>query len=100
MIRSSSTECPKCGGKLKYVGPVKRMIRTKGGHTYWIRIRRMMCVDCGTVHRELPDFLLPYKHYERRIIQGVQNGTITPYDIEYEDYPSEMTMKRWMNSRK
>ena len=27
--------------------------------------------------------------------EGVLNGTITPETIDYEDYPCELTMKRW-----
>jgi hypothetical protein len=43
----------------------------------------------------LPDYLFPYKQYEREVIIGVMDGYITPETIGYEDYPCEMTMKRW-----
>ena len=99
MVRTSDTTCPKCGGELKYIGPVKRLVRTKGGNKHWIKIRRMLCKDCSVVHRELPDYLLPFKHYESDIIEGVIDGVITPYVLGYEDFPSETTMKRWLRTR-
>ena len=98
MVNTFTSSCPACGGKLKYAGPVKRIVRMRNGEKEWIKIRRMICVECGVVHRELPESLLPYKHYDSSIIQGVISGEITPYDLEFEDYPCEMTMKRWKKS--
>lgn len=100
MIRIGELLCPICGGALKYVGPVKRMVRTEYGKKEWIKIRRMKCMKCGVVHRELPDNLIPFKQYDAEIIEGVINGDITSEVIEYEDFPSEMTMKRWLRSQK
>ena len=37
----------------------------------------------------IPDSIYPYKHIEAHIINGVRNGTINPYMLEYEDYPCE-----------
>ena len=55
----------------------------------------MKCTKCGILHRELPDFLVPYKHYTAEVISGVLDGQITPYDEDSADYPCEMTMHRW-----
>ena len=87
--------CPKCGGTLKYYDNVRRIIRTKGGNTSWIRVKRYKCENCNKTHRLLPDFIFPYKHYEADIILGVVNGLITSNTLEFEDYPCEMTIKRW-----
>ena len=51
------------------------------------------------MHRELPDYILPYKQYEAPVINGVLDGSITPETIECEDYPCEVTMLRWMKSK-
>ncbi|MDR3050713.1 MAG: DUF6431 domain-containing protein [Oscillospiraceae bacterium] len=89
--------CPCCSGKdLKHYDTVKRIIRTKAGATTWVRIRRIRCVNCGAVHRELPDYILPYKQYETEVILGVLDGLITSDTLGYEDYPCEMTMSRWL----
>ena len=97
MITNNQSNCPKCGGLLKYYDSVKRIVRTKGGISYWIKIRRMVCLECRSTHRELPKYLVPYKHYEIDIIQGFIDGTITSFDLDYEDYPCDMTIKNWKN---
>ena len=43
----------------------------------------------------LPDFLVPYKHYNEETISGVLDGVVNPDDEDSEVYPSEMTMLRW-----
>lgn len=91
--------CQKCGSHLKYYDSVSRIIRTKGRKTQHIRVRRLRCSKCRAVHRELPEFILPYKQYEAEIIKGVLEGFITPDTIGYEDYPCEMTMVRWMTQK-
>ncbi len=41
------------------------------------------CHCCNTIHRELPDFVLPYKQYEAEVIHGVIEGIITPETAGY-----------------
>lgn len=95
MTISNLSNCSFCGGTLKLYDKVSRIVRKKGGIKDWIEIRRLRCVDCRKIQRELPDYIFPYKHYHGSIINGVLNGDITPDDIDYEDYPCEMTMRRW-----
>jgi len=100
MIREVDSTCPNCGGDLKYYDNVQRIVRTKGRKTKRLKIRRLRCYSCGSLHRELPDSIFPYKQYEAEVINGVLEGFITADTIGYEDYPSEMTMFRWLNSLK
>lgn len=95
MISDNQSICPKCGGQLKYYDHVQRLVRTKFGNKKWVAIRRLRCCKCHAVHRELPDFIFPYKQYESDIIIGVLEGLITCETLEFEDYPCEMTMIRW-----
>lgn len=95
MVSSEEEACPKCGGSLKYYDRIYRMIRTKGGHAKRTKIRRLRCVGCGALHNELPSDIFPHKQYEAEIIVGVIEGLITADTLGYEDYPCEMTMKRW-----
>jgi len=90
--------CPNCNGDLKFYDKKRRIVRTKRRKSKWIKIRRLQCSDCNGVHCELPECLLPYKQYEAEVIFGVLEGFITPDTLGYEDYPCEMTMKRWKNS--
>lgn len=36
-----------------------------------LKLRRLCCQKCHTVHTELPDFIYPYKHYCLNLIQKV-----------------------------
>ena len=58
-------------------------------------IRRMLCDRCSKLHEELPDILVPYKHYKAEVIENVVDEVCTPDDLETEDYPCEKTMDRW-----
>lgn len=100
MIRKHILICPRCKGKLRYYDTVKRMIKTKGGQSSLIYISRYKCSICGSTHRELPDTILPFKHYEKELIYGVLNCYITSETLGYEDYPCEKTMIRWKEQYK
>ncbi|WP_418973027.1 DUF6431 domain-containing protein, partial [Allofournierella sp.] len=95
MISDRKSTCPKCGGQLKYYDTVKRIVRAKYGVKNKVDIRRFRCQKCSAMHRELPDFIFPYKQYEAEIIIGVLEGLITCETLGFEDYPCEMTMIRW-----
>ena len=95
MISVGDTTCPKCGRPLKYYDHVRRIIKSKGGVAHWIRIRRLVCVNCGSFHNELPKYLIPNKHYEARIVKAFILGTISCQDVDFEDYPCDTTIARW-----
>ena len=100
MIGVGESICPKCNGYLRYFDNVRRIVRTKRGVVNWISIRRLICITCGAVHRELPNNLLPNKHYELKIIQGFISGELSSYDLDYEDYPCESTVIQWKKSHR
>ena len=47
-----------------------------------------MCPICHSYHTELPDCLVPYKHYEAEVISGVLDEVVRPENLDSEDYPS------------
>lgn len=100
MVSCNISNCPNCRGKLKHYDTVNRIIRTRGRVTENVTIRRLRCTNCGILHREIPDYIYPYKQYEAEIIDGVLEGFITPETFGFEDYPCEMTMTRWKSRRK
>jgi hypothetical protein len=87
--------CPNCGGELKHYDSVKRVVKGRRGVKKQVKLRRLKCSECSKLHRELPESILPYKHYESEVIKGVREGLITPETIGFEDYPCSMTMFRW-----
>ncbi len=99
MIINNESVCPNCGGRLKYYDKVQRIVRTKGGATKTINVRRMRCLACGALHRELPSSIFPYKHYEAELIIGVVEGLITSDTLGYEDHPCGMTMANWISHK-
>lgn len=95
MTISKTPKCQDCGGDLKHYDHVRRLVRTKGGDKRWIRVERRKCSVCHAIHRALPDYIFPYKHYDAEIIRAVLEGRITSETLGFEDYPSESTMLRW-----
>ena len=92
---SAISYCPVCGEPLSYRDSCVRIMRLEGGMKRRFLIRRLKCSNCGRLHRELPDCLVPYKHYASEVISGVLDGIVTPEDDDSADYPCEMTMRRW-----
>ncbi len=84
---------------LKYYDTVKRILRSKNGVKNFIVIKRYKCVQCKYIRRILPEDLIRNKHYDVEIIRGVVEGLITSDTLGFEDYPCEVTMKRWKASQ-
>lgn len=98
MVHINDDSCPMCGEKLKYYDSVPRIVRTKNRIKENITIRRFKCTKCGTIHREIPNNVMPYKQYNIDIIRGVINGEITSDMIDFEDYPCNATMIHWRHT--
>ena len=95
MVFDDDLICPKCTGRMTYYDSVRRIVKTKRGVVWYAYIKRYECIVCGSVHRCIPNYILPYKHYETEVVAGVIEGLITSETLGYEDYPSEKTMERW-----
>lgn len=96
LVESSETPCcPVCGQPLVYRDRCTRIQLLEGRERRVYLIRRLKCPECGRIHRELPDCLVPYKHYASEVISGVLDETVTPEDEDSADYPCEQTMYRW-----
>lgn len=55
-------------------------------------IRRLRCCDCGRMHHELPDILVPYKRYGSESIEAAVTRD-TALDVAAD----ESTIRRWRN---
>lgn len=99
MININDKRCSICKGLLTHYDKVERYIKTAYGYKRKIILNRSKCTKCGKIHRVMPVFVLPYKHYRKDIILNVIRGFITPDTIGYEDYPCEMTMIRWQKEK-
>lgn len=56
-------DCPNCGGGLQVRNTCHRKLRTHQG-TRVYRLRVMKCTKCGKSHRELPQWIVPYKRMD------------------------------------
>ena len=96
MVREGEKICPECRNRLSYYDTVRRIVLLKGRRKRRAYIRRLRCEQCRRIHRELPNYIFPYKQYEAEIIRGVIAGFITPETEGYEEYPCEETMRLWI----
>ena len=89
--------CPQCRkGMLKHRAHVHRHIRkedTGKKEWYWIPLSKCDNKNCGAMRRLLPDFMVPYKHYEEEAVSDVLNEVIT--EESPVDFPSVQTMRHW-----
>jgi hypothetical protein len=72
---------------------VNRIVFRCGQDCSLYRIRRLQCVSCSRIHRELPDFVLPFKNYDSQTVQETLEST--PDNCCSAD---DSTMRRWQNS--
>lgn len=63
----------------------------------WYLINRLKCTNakCKKLHNELPDCLIPYKHYDAGLVEDVVDDVITEDDLGTENHPCADTMKHW-----
>lgn len=83
---------PCCGKSMSIIGTRNRKSKERSGETKVYSIRRLSCDNCGKVHHELPDFLVPYKRYSSECIEMVISSPST-HDIPAD----ESTLYRWFD---
>ena len=84
--------CPCCRGAMGVIGSRKRKYINDVGEKIILVIRRLRCLQCHRIHHELPDLLVPYKHYGRDSIEAVLSG-----DATLTVAADESTICRWRN---
>lgn len=94
MIRVGVDKCPNCSNLLRYYDKVKRRYFGSNRYETYISLPRFRCNSCRKIHRVFNDDILPYKHYMLSIIKEAIADK-EEFAYENEDYPCEMTIKRW-----
>jgi hypothetical protein len=56
-------------------------------------VRRLRCRSCEKLHTELPDFILPFKHYEAQTIQSTLDE-----EPDNACTADDSTLRRWRQS--
>lgn len=88
--------CENCNGLMKHYDKVDRYVKIENGKKLKILVNRNRCCECGKIYRELPDFVMPFKHYRKDIILRCIKTNI---NCIYDDYPCDMTILRWKKER-
>ena len=69
--------CPVCNEPMHFHGRCSRFARIETGEKrIEMSIRVLRCLKCGHFHRELPDFLAPFKHLSLELIAQIYDGTV------------------------
>lgn len=76
-------------GELRVIGSRRRGFVKSSGESVQLIIRRLRCIDCQSIHHELPNLLVPYKRYEAESIE--QGVTETSPSVAAD----ESTLRRW-----
>lgn len=96
MVGKNIDICPYCGGPLQPRGYIWRRIKKENGKKSRVKILRKSCKNCGKWHRVIPDNIIPYKQYTKDIIEGFAASKLNNDMLEFEDYPCDITVKRWV----
>ena len=88
--------CPVCKeGRLVFRDYCRRRVLNDDGEAKIYEIPRHQCSNpgCRKVHRMLPDFMVPHKHYAEAVISDAVNDR-HPLALS-SDGPSLITISRW-----
>ena len=88
--------CPTCKkGILVFRDYCRRILRHEADEPEWLQIPHHQCSNpgCGKVHRMLPDFIVPFKHYREETISDAIDGRLS--SNETDDQPSEHLIQLW-----
>lgn len=63
------------------IGSRPRIVYNEDGLSICLIIRRLRCCECGRVHHELPDSIVPYKRHDTKCIAMILSGSHHPCEI-------------------
>lgn len=65
------------------------MVKDESGEIYVFKLRRYKCENCQKIHTEIPDCIMPYKQYSKKVISDVCSGKCDYYVVD------NATVWRW-----
>jgi hypothetical protein len=98
LIRRGVVLCSICHGWLKYHGSYRRYLKDEESNREKGWVAQVHCADCNVYPALIPEFIMPYKHYEAHVIESVISASEAGKNVEYLDgYAAEAsTMRRWV----
>lgn len=86
--------CPDCGGDLRVRSTCHRKLRTAQGIEVY-RLRVMGCLGCGKTHRELPNWMVPYKRMDASCLVSIAQAPQKEH-LRQASTNTWLRVKRWM----
>lgn len=94
VVGKESLCCPVCGGKLSVHGTCVRKVQCTNGVEI-LQLRVMQCRSCGKTHRELPEFVVPYKRNSLNLLCEIAEATEDSYPCETSTWLRVKTWVAW-----
>jgi len=91
---TETPSCPICGNTMKSHGRCRRYLRISGGDRITLSVRVFYCPKCKRYHRELPDYITPYKHLSTEVIADIYDNQDN-YDV---DDSTIIRIRRWVKA--
>ncbi|MCL1855804.1 MAG: DUF6431 domain-containing protein [Clostridia bacterium] len=98
LVRRCVVICPLCGGPLTVHCCYRRHIRDGNGsrHDGWIAQGK--CETCKKYPSLIPEFIMPYKHFEAAVIEAAIWEVEEKGDLGLSSCPAdESTIRRWIH---
>jgi hypothetical protein len=94
-VQDKPNRCPDCGGIIHRHGTRRRIAMTQGADR-WVCVWRFRCADRGKTFTRLPPFLLPFKRYVVKEIEGVMRHLCDGGQLsQAPSAAEESTLHRW-----
>jgi hypothetical protein len=98
LLRGGGVLCPLCGGRLAFHGTYRRRVIDDNGkrHDGWVA--QAHCGACKTYPALIPDFIMPYMHYQAGVIEAVIEENEESGGIKVSGCAADnSTIWRWIN---
>jgi hypothetical protein len=96
-VRQGIIKCAKCNGLLKVHGCYRRHVMDGEGKRRDGWIAQGCCVACKKYPTLIPDFIMPYKHYEAAVIEAAISEDEEKCEAGSSESPAdESTIQRWV----
>ena len=94
--------CSFCHGRLKYHSSYRRYLKDEESNREQGWVAQVHCAACGKYPALMPAFIMPYKHYETEVIEGVIAESERGVNVEKSGgcAADASTMRRWVRQFK
>jgi hypothetical protein len=101
MVMRGTVVCPLCNGVLKIHGSYWRHIHDANNEIHEGWVAQGHCEACKIYPSLIPDFIMPYKHYEAAVIEAAISKVEEEGGLRLNESPADdSTIRRWVKEFK